>query len=63
MMSIQSDPKLLKAVAQRNGGREPPGTIQRYVEVVMVDGCFMVDGPCINHAEEAVIHVLWLTGL
>ena len=28
----------------------------------MVDGCFMVDGPCVNHAEKAVNHVLWLTG-
>ena len=32
-------------------------------EIVMVDGCFMVDGPCVNHAEKAVNHVLWLTGL
>ena len=31
-------------------------------EIVMVDGCFMVDGPCVNHAEKAVNHVLWLTG-
>ena len=31
--------------------------------IVMVDGCFMVDGPCVNHAEKAVNHVLWLTGL
>ena len=23
----------------------------------------MVDGPCVNHAEKAVNHVLWLTGL
>ena len=30
--------------------------------IVMVDGCFMVDGPCVNHAEKAVNHVLWLTG-
>ena len=30
-------------------------------EIVMVDGCFMVDGPCVNHAEKAVNHVLWLT--
>ena len=29
----------------------------------MVDGGFMVDGPWINHAEKAVNHVLWLTGL
>ena len=28
----------------------------------MVDGCFMVDEPCVNHAEKAVNHVLWLTG-
>ena len=27
----------------------------------MVDGCFMVDGPCVNHPEKAVNHVLWLT--
>ena len=27
----------------------------------MVDGCFMVDGPCVNHAEKAVNHGLWLT--
>ena len=32
-------------------------------EIVMVDGCFMVDGPCVNHAEKAVNHVLWLTGI
>ena len=32
-------------------------------EIVMVDGCFMVDGPCVNHAEKAVKHVLWLTAL
>ena len=32
-------------------------------EIVMVDGCFMVEGPCANHAEKAVNHVLWLTGL
>ena len=31
--------------------------------IVTVDGCCMVDGPCINHAEKAVNHVLWLTGL
>ena len=30
--------------------------------IVMVDGCFMVEGPCVNHAEKAVNHVLWLTG-
>ena len=30
--------------------------------IVMVDGSFMVDGPCVNHAEKAVNHVLWLTG-
>ena len=30
--------------------------------IVMVDRCFMVDGPCVNHAEKAVNHVLWLTG-
>ena len=28
----------------------------------MVDRCFMVDVPCVNHAEKAVNHVLWLTG-
>ena len=27
----------------------------------MVDGCFMVDGPCVNHAENAANHVLRLT--
>ena len=32
-------------------------------EIVMVDGCFMVDGPCVNRAEEAVNHAEWLTGL
>ena len=26
--------------------------------IVMVDGCFMVDRPCVNHAEKAVNHVL-----
>ena len=30
--------------------------------IVMVDGCSMVDWPCVNHAEKAVNHVLWLTG-
>ena len=30
-------------------------------EIEMVDGCFMVEGPCVNHAEKAVNHVLWLT--
>ena len=30
--------------------------------IVLVDGCFMVDGHCVNHAEKAVNHVLWLTG-
>ena len=32
-------------------------------EIVMVNECFMDDGPCVNHAGKAVNHVLWLTGL
>ena len=28
----------------------------------MVDGCFMVDGPCVNHAEKAVNHVFMVDG-
>ena len=38
-------------------------TVSAESEIVMIDGCFMVDGPCVNHAEKAVKHVLWLTGL
>jgi hypothetical protein len=31
-------------------------------EIVMVDRDFIVDRPCINHAEKAINHVLWLIG-
>ena len=31
-------------------------------EIVMVDECFMVDGPCANHAEKAVNHICMVDG-
>ena len=63
MPSAEKSADMRSSISLRNGQTGSTRNVVADSGIVMVDGCFMVDRPCVNHAGKAVNVVLWLMGV